>query len=65
MSAVRKEEKGLLFNQLPWKKDVVLGNPSIDSESSFTAKTAGLTLKITHQLLELEKCLRSKSFLLI
>ncbi|MEH6914574.1 flagellar hook-length control protein FliK, partial [Priestia megaterium] len=45
MSAVRKEEKGLLFNQLPWKKDVVLGNPSIDSESSFTAKTAGLTLK--------------------
>ncbi|AKP79189.1 Flagellar hook-length control protein FliK [Priestia megaterium Q3] len=45
MSAVRKEEKGPLFNQLPWKKDVVLGNPSIDSESSFTAKTAGLTLK--------------------
>ncbi|QDZ78897.1 flagellar hook-length control protein FliK [Priestia megaterium] len=45
MSAVRKEEKGPLVNQLPWKKDVVLGNPSIDSESSFTAKTAGLTLK--------------------
>lgn len=45
MSAVRKEEKGPLFNQLPWKKDVVLGNPSIDSESSFTAKTAGVTLK--------------------
>ncbi|WP_081214030.1 flagellar hook-length control protein FliK [Priestia aryabhattai] len=45
MSAVRKEEKGPLFNQLPWKKDVVLGNSSIDSENSFTAKTAGLTLK--------------------
>ncbi|MEH6963650.1 flagellar hook-length control protein FliK [Priestia megaterium] len=45
MDAVHKEEKVPLLNQLPWKKDVILGNPSIDSESSFTAKTAGVTLK--------------------
>ncbi|WP_226701612.1 MULTISPECIES: flagellar hook-length control protein FliK [Priestia] len=33
MSAVRKEEKGPLFNQLPWKKDVVLHSESIDTDS--------------------------------
>ncbi|MFT7825612.1 flagellar hook-length control protein FliK [Priestia megaterium] len=43
-AAFQNEEKVPLLNQLPWKKDVVLGNPSIDSESSFTAKTAGVML---------------------
>ncbi|MDQ0806866.1 flagellar hook-length control protein FliK [Priestia megaterium] len=45
MTAFHKEEKVPLLNQLPWKKDVVLGNPSIDSKSSFTAKTAEATLE--------------------
>ncbi len=44
-AAFQNEEKVPLLNQLPWKKDVVLGNPSIDSESSFTAKTAGVMLE--------------------
>lgn len=43
-AAFQNEEKVPLLNQLPWKKDVVLGNTSIDSESSFTAKTAGVML---------------------
>ncbi|MGG0474233.1 flagellar hook-length control protein FliK [Priestia aryabhattai] len=43
-AAFQNDEKVPLLNQLPWKKDVVLGNPSIDSESSFTAKTAGVML---------------------
>ncbi|AUO10924.1 flagellar hook-length control protein FliK [Priestia megaterium] len=45
MAAFHKEEKVPLLNQLSWKKDVVLRNESMDSESSFTAKTAGVTLK--------------------
>ncbi|KLV33961.1 flagellar hook-length control protein FliK [Priestia megaterium] len=44
-AAFQNEEKVPLLNQLPWKKDVVLGNPSIDSKSSFTAKTAGVMLE--------------------
>ncbi|MGZ0875830.1 flagellar hook-length control protein FliK [Priestia megaterium] len=44
-AAFQNEEKVPLLNQLPWKKDVVLGNPSIDSESSFTAKMAGVMLE--------------------
>ncbi|WEA43410.1 flagellar hook-length control protein FliK [Priestia aryabhattai] len=43
-AAFQNEEKVPLLNQFPWKKDVALGNPSIDSESSFTAKTAGVML---------------------
>ncbi|MBY0197124.1 flagellar hook-length control protein FliK, partial [Priestia megaterium] len=44
-AAFQNEEKVPLLNQLPWKKDVILGNPSIDSESSFTAKMAGVMLE--------------------
>ncbi|MFQ6580680.1 flagellar hook-length control protein FliK [Priestia megaterium] len=44
-AAFQNEKKVPLLNQLPWKKDVVLGNPSIDSKSSFTAKTAGVMLE--------------------
>ncbi|WP_425203280.1 flagellar hook-length control protein FliK [Priestia megaterium] len=52
MDAVHKEEKVPFLNQLPWKKDVVLRNESMDrdsskkdSEISFTASTAGATLE--------------------
>ncbi|RDZ11878.1 flagellar hook-length control protein FliK [Priestia megaterium] len=52
MAAFHKEEKMPLLNQLPWKKDVVLRNESMDrdsskkdSEISFTANTAGATLE--------------------
>ncbi|PVE72919.1 flagellar hook-length control protein FliK [Priestia megaterium] len=34
MNAFRKEEKAPFFNQLPWKKDVVLHSESIDTNSS-------------------------------
>ncbi|MBZ6485880.1 flagellar hook-length control protein FliK [Priestia aryabhattai] len=44
-AAFQNAEKVPLLNQFPWKKDVVLGNPSIDSESSFTAKTALVMLE--------------------
>lgn len=54
MTAFHKEEKVPLLNQLPWKKDVVLRNESMDrdsskkdSEISFTANTAGATLENT------------------
>ncbi|MGF9890037.1 flagellar hook-length control protein FliK [Priestia megaterium] len=52
MAAFHKEEKVPLLNQLPWKKDVILRNKSMDrdsskedSEISFTANTAGATLE--------------------
>jgi flagellar hook-length control protein FliK len=52
MTAFHKEEKVPLLNQLPWKKDVVLRNESMDrdsskkdSEISFTANTAEATLE--------------------
>ncbi|SFG11596.1 hook-length control protein FliK [Priestia megaterium] len=52
MTAFHKEEKVPLLNQLPWKKDVILRNESMDrdsskkdSEISFTANTAEATLK--------------------
>ncbi|MED3942999.1 flagellar hook-length control protein FliK [Priestia megaterium] len=52
MTAFHKEEKVLLLNQLPWKKDVILRNESMDrdsskkdSEISFTANTAEATLE--------------------
>ncbi|MEN3779577.1 flagellar hook-length control protein FliK [Priestia megaterium] len=52
MTAFHKEEKVLLLNQLPWKKDVILRNESMDrdsskkdSEISFTANTAKATLE--------------------
>ncbi|MEB4867779.1 flagellar hook-length control protein FliK [Priestia megaterium] len=44
-AAFQNAEKVPLLNQFPWKKDVFLGNPSIDSESSFTAKTALVMLE--------------------
>ncbi|MBX9970494.1 flagellar hook-length control protein FliK [Priestia aryabhattai] len=44
-AAFQNAEKVPLLNQFPWKKDVVLGSPSIDSESSFTAKTALVMLE--------------------
>ncbi|MCF6798065.1 flagellar hook-length control protein FliK [Bacillus sp. ET1] len=54
MTAFHKEEKVPLLNQLPWKKDVILRNESMDrdsskkdSEISFTANTAGATLENT------------------
>ncbi|PGN08374.1 flagellar hook-length control protein FliK [Priestia megaterium] len=54
MTAFHKEEKVPLLNQLPWKKDVVLRNESMDrdsskkdSEISFTANTAGARLENT------------------
>ncbi|MED4111958.1 flagellar hook-length control protein FliK [Priestia megaterium] len=52
MTAFHKEEKVPLLNQLPWKKDVILRNESMDrdsskkdSEISFTANTAEATLE--------------------
>ncbi|UYP09086.1 MULTISPECIES: flagellar hook-length control protein FliK [Priestia] len=60
--AFQNEEKVPLFNQLPWKKDVVLGNPSIDSESSFTAKTAGVTLKNIPSAFGAEEMLKIQEF---
>ncbi|MEI4524310.1 flagellar hook-length control protein FliK [Priestia megaterium] len=52
MNAFRKEEKILFFNQLPWKKDVVLHSESIDtnsslknSESSAGTNTTGATVE--------------------
>ncbi|WP_427126132.1 flagellar hook-length control protein FliK [Priestia megaterium] len=52
MAAFHKEEKVPLLNQLPWKKDVILRNKSMDrdsskkdSEISFTANTAEATLE--------------------
>ncbi|MED3935602.1 flagellar hook-length control protein FliK [Priestia megaterium] len=52
MTAFHKEEKLPLLNQLPWKKDVILRNESMDrdsskkdSEISFTANTAEATLE--------------------
>ncbi|WP_338788606.1 flagellar hook-length control protein FliK [Priestia megaterium] len=54
MTAFHKEEKVPLLNQLPWEKDVILRNESMDrdsskkdSEISFTANTAGATLENT------------------
>ncbi|MCJ7984765.1 flagellar hook-length control protein FliK [Priestia sp. OVL9] len=54
MTAFHKEEKVPLLNQLPWKKDVVLRNESMDrdsskkdSEISFTANTAWARLENT------------------
>ncbi len=44
-AAFQNAEKVPLLNQFPWKKDVFLDNPSIDSESSFTAKTALVMLE--------------------
>jgi len=52
MNAFRKEEKIPFFNQLPWKKDVVLHSESIDtnsslknSESSAGTNTTGATVE--------------------
>ncbi|WP_129704468.1 flagellar hook-length control protein FliK [Priestia megaterium] len=52
MNAFRKEEKVPFFNQLPWKKDVVLHSESIDtnsslknSESSAGTNTTGATVE--------------------
>lgn len=52
MNAFRKEEKIPFFNQLPWKKDVVLHSESIDtnsslknSESSAGTNTIGATVE--------------------
>ncbi len=52
MTAFHKEEKVPLLNQLPWKKDVILRNESMDrdsskkdSEISFTANTVEATLE--------------------
>ncbi|MCM3542822.1 flagellar hook-length control protein FliK [Priestia megaterium] len=52
MTTFHKEEKVPLLNQLPWKKDVILRNESMDrdsskkdSEISFTANTAEATLE--------------------
>ncbi|MED3914093.1 flagellar hook-length control protein FliK [Priestia megaterium] len=52
MTAFHKEEKVPLLNQLPWKKDVILRNESMDrdsskkdSEISFTANMAEATLE--------------------
>ncbi|MDD1511251.1 flagellar hook-length control protein FliK [Priestia megaterium] len=52
MTAFHKKEKVPLLNQLPWKKDVILRNESMDrdsskkdSEISFTANTAEATLE--------------------
>ncbi|MBU8851057.1 flagellar hook-length control protein FliK [Priestia aryabhattai] len=47
MSAVRKEEKGPLFNQLPWKKDVVLHSESIDTDSFSKNSEGSLGKSIT------------------
>ncbi|MDO6847407.1 flagellar hook-length control protein FliK [Priestia megaterium] len=47
MSAVRKEEKGPLFNQLPRKKDVVLHSESIDTDSFSKNSEGSLRKSIT------------------
>ncbi|MCZ8492529.1 flagellar hook-length control protein FliK [Priestia megaterium] len=47
MSAVCKEEKGPLFNQLPWKKDVVLHSESIDTDSFSKNSEGSLRKSIT------------------
>ncbi|GAB1767166.1 flagellar hook-length control protein FliK [Priestia megaterium] len=52
MSAVRKKEKGPLFNQLPWKKDVVLHSESIDTDSFSKNREGSLEKSITTVVLE-------------
>jgi flagellar hook-length control protein FliK len=47
MNAVRQEEKVSLFNQLPWKKDVVLRSESMDTDSSPKNSEGSLVKSIT------------------
>ncbi|MFP7732816.1 flagellar hook-length control protein FliK [Priestia aryabhattai] len=47
MNAVQKEERVPLFNQLPWKKDVVLRSESMDTDSSQKNSKGSLGKSIT------------------